>query len=829
MKPQVISMWNRIDLGVAALLMLALFPAFAAAGVEQDSQVAVPGPERTVPQPLTDHPGNVFLTGETVVVPAPSDGAWSRFRVLNEADGAFGAEARPAEGGRVALGPLPAGWYRIEFVTEDGTVESWTTAAVLEPLAAPVPQDSPICIDTAMAWFARNNAGKQRNFASLAALAGVNWSRDRMSWGDVQTAPDTYAEEGCNYDTSADAAAGQGLGVLQVFHHTPSWAVVPELDGEEPGGRFPRDLRALYGFCRAMAQRYEGRVQAWEPWNEANIDGFGGHLINEMCSLQKAAYLAFKAGDPDVTVCWNVYAGSGSRHHTDGVFLNEVWPYYETYNIHTYSAPEAYLGQFEGPREAACGRPIWLTECGIRLYTSDAPPWGELSREDEHRQAEFIARSYANSLYAGVDRHYFFILGNYIERGVQFGLLRHDLTPRPGYVALAAVGRILAGARPLGRVSIDEGAGAWAYVFRAQPNGKAADVIVAWSNSAVSWQPGLKQPPLAVCDYLGRELTFEETLELGPKAVFIVAPESALEGMALEAPPEVAAFRDGDVSTVVMQVELPRDTVRLGPQAYEFTAGAEAEIPIWVYNFSSARVSGTVSVDQAPDEWQVACPDERLDIEPMERRRIVLRVTMLPRGEAVLYGAWLRVRGHFGDAGNPVVAFRLLGDRNSLQPASVTAIPGAKAADRWADNAVGDATLTHRAAEDGAMEFAVEFGEMDPWAYPRLSLEPGERPVAGDHGIALDACLMEGEGTMRVQFIEDTGASYVATLPISESERESRRVTAFFQEAVWGAHSQPDPSGALEPSRIVALLVGINAERNAKVRFAIDNLAWVRF
>jgi hypothetical protein len=54
-------------------------------------------------------------------------------------------------------------------------------------------------------------------------------------------------------------------------------------------------------------------------------------------------------------------------------------------------------------------------------------------------------------------QHFHFILGHYHEpNGVQFGLLRRDLTPRPAYVALAAVGRLLAGARTLGWWHPDE-------------------------------------------------------------------------------------------------------------------------------------------------------------------------------------------------------------------------------------------------------------------------------------------------------------------------------------------------------------------------------------
>ena len=156
--------------------------------------------------------------------------------------------------------------------------------------------------------------------------------------------------------------------------------------------------------------------------------------------------------------------------------------------------PGEYLDRFETARQAASGRPIWITECGIRLQTDSEEPWGDLVPADERRQAEFVARSYASSLYAGTTRHFYFILGNYIERGVQFGLLRHDLTPRPGYVALAAVGRFLAGAECLGRLSPT------VYAFRAQPDGKPRDVLVAWGDGAV---PGDLQVE-AVYDHLGR-------------------------------------------------------------------------------------------------------------------------------------------------------------------------------------------------------------------------------------------------------------------------------------------------------------------------------------
>ena len=54
-----------------------------------------------------------------------------------------------------------------------------------------------------------------------------------------------------------------------------------------------------------MAERFHGKVIAWEPWNEGNAGNFGGYTLDELCTIQKAAYLGFKAGDPALTVCWN--------------------------------------------------------------------------------------------------------------------------------------------------------------------------------------------------------------------------------------------------------------------------------------------------------------------------------------------------------------------------------------------------------------------------------------------------------------------------------------------------------------------------------------------
>ncbi len=617
---------------------------------------------RSIPAVTADHPGNIFAAGEPVRVKVPRDLPEQavRWQAVDDSGAAITqGEVVRGESAVMYLGSPGIGWYRVNFVDASGKVLVWTTAGVLSPLSVPTPQDSPICVDSATSWFARSDPPRQERFAYLAGLAGVNWIRDRMSWGEVQTSADAFAQS-TSYDSAATLQAKYGLKVLQVFHGTPGWAVDRDLDGDRAGGRFPRDLRHLYNFCKAMAKRYEGRVLAWEPWNEANIPMFGGHTIDEMCTHQKAAYLAFKAGKPDLTVCWNVYAESGTPLHVRGVLDNEAWPYFETYNIHTYSKPDDYSNAFAPARQAACGRPIWLTECGIGLPWQTERPWSELSSEDERRQAQFIAPSYASSLFAGVNRHFFFILGNYPENKIQFGVLRHDQTPRPGYVALAAVGRLLAGARPLGRFIPEQSPDARIYAFRAMPDGVERDVLAAWANkpTEISWPTGIS--PQAVHDYLGRPVATSLPTNLTPSAFFVVLSRGDAARLVLQPPASVSGSLPGSVCPVVLQLQMPQSATNLSQQAHIVPAATPTELRLFAYNFGSDKVSGTVMAQQLPANWQITPTSWTVTLDPMECKPLPAQITV-PAGSAA---DWLKLQGDFGPTGRSVLAFRLVAGEN---------------------------------------------------------------------------------------------------------------------------------------------------------------------
>jgi len=103
---------------------------------------------RAIQRTLPSHPGNIFLTGERVVVTAPYGEADTWHAV--DYDGKTVAEGR-VENGQAALGQLSAGYYELLRGTANST--NRISVGVLEPLRAPTPLTSPIDIDVAMAWF----------------------------------------------------------------------------------------------------------------------------------------------------------------------------------------------------------------------------------------------------------------------------------------------------------------------------------------------------------------------------------------------------------------------------------------------------------------------------------------------------------------------------------------------------------------------------------------------------------------------------------------------------------------------------------------------------
>jgi len=670
------------------LLVMLVFLSFSSLYADQDNfdqSKALAVIERDIPVAAPDHPGNVYLLGEKVKVKFPLGLGLeaTKWQLTDDKDKIIKKGSLKRKGKfdvkDIEVGKLGIGWYRMDFLDEKAKLTDWTTCAVLAKLKAPTPQDSPVCIDAAIAWFARKDFAGQERFSKLAALAGINWTRDRISIREMEKDELQFVEKS-DYDVAAALQAKYGLKVLHCAPVRPRWAIDREMDGRR-GGQFPRDLRIAYKLSKMFAERFKDTVQAWESGNEANANNFGGHTVDEIVTQQKAVYLGVKAGNPVAVVAGCSSGGVPSQLTTDGYLLNETWPYYDAYSIHSYDWPNAYDKLWGPSIEAACGRPIWLTEADRGMDYDSDHPWCDYTREKAQRKAEHMAHSYASSVYNGVNRHFHFCLGHYIEdrpdRNSQFGLLRLDMTPRPSYVALAALGRFMAGAKSIGRLKPD--AIANIYAFRAKPDGLERDVLVCWAqnpdggwetkgNAHYKWTAPKGLKIKGVYDYLGRQLD-KMPDELTDEAVFVVLEKGQAQKLNLETK-KMAKYRTGKPSPVILQVQIPKrdtqDTYKNWVETQEHTieVNKPRDIVLYAYNFTDKVVEGSVELVDPPSGLKFSPKKWKVSIEPMDRTQLIATVTIPDWPVEMLDKNWIKLKGRFGEVGQPSLAFRLVAKKD---------------------------------------------------------------------------------------------------------------------------------------------------------------------
>jgi hypothetical protein len=557
------------------------------------------------------HPGNIFLAGEDVAIAVPE--SWKGWQAV-DIEGKQVARGAGADR-NAALGKLPVGYCELREADGEGKVTAGVIAAS-EPVA-----ETPIALDAAVSWF-YSDPEQIRGACRLARLAGVRWVRDRSSWPELEPARGTWSPEG-RYEKAMRIEHECGLKVLQVNHISPPWA-------GSNATKFPEDLRDVYAFYRGLAGRWKGLTDAIEPWNEPDIDVFGGHTGCEIASFQKAAYLGLKAGNPELAVNDTVFAIDRAET-LDEFGGNEVSPYFDRYDLHHYIRLPDYPRAYGRHRAVSGGRPMWTTEFNLTVHWADEKT-KEPSEEELRVQSFRVGKVFAEALHEGTEKAFYFILGHYVERNLQYGLIHNDLTPRPAYVAFAAVGRLLNGAQPLGRVDLGEEK-LKGYLFKTTVDGDGRETLVAWSETKATTVavPAGGQ----VYDYLGREVRQGGTVSLSRETMFMILPPGGSKGLKIQAPPVKPAFQQGNASAVVLQF-LGRTDFKQSA----FVLDKSKPIRLVAYNFGEAVARGRVSVEGAtgdPGEIEIA-PGARVErtITAGGPGRVTARLDLGSAGHAIV-------------------------------------------------------------------------------------------------------------------------------------------------------------------------------------------------
>jgi hypothetical protein len=152
----------------------------------------------------------------------------------------------------------------------------------------------------------------------LVKEAGFRWVKQEFAWRDIEgVGPGIF--DWSNPDRVVDQIDSYGLNVIARVGVQPEWA-----GGNYPEVGPPNDYQDFANFLAALVTRYQGRIDAYQIWNEPNLAReWGNRPPNpaEYTQLLKIAYQTIKEIDPNAQV---ISAGLAPTTRWDNVAIPDT-------------------------------------------------------------------------------------------------------------------------------------------------------------------------------------------------------------------------------------------------------------------------------------------------------------------------------------------------------------------------------------------------------------------------------------------------------------------------------------------------------------------------
>ena len=324
---------------------------------------------------------------------------------------------------------------------------------------------SPFGINTAL----RPGAADLEARLRLMQEAGIKWGRQDFTWRQIEREPGKYDWKA--YDELVEACQAHGLILFGNLAYAPSF--------HDP--LTPEGIEAYCAFARAAVQRYKGKVDYWQIWNEPN-GGFWKGTPQQYALLLAAAGQAIHEANPDAKVlglnmafcdvlwaetilkavpydcfdiaCFHPYRPPSapeepfdwweldqyvkSWHKQD---LTSDYPLIRMTFLEQTEELVKVMAQFGKPK------PLWITEI---CWNTHIHPYGT----SELRQADLLVRFHVLALLSGrIEKVFWWTLKDggdrQFDQADMVGLVRTDLSPKYAYWAFAWMTRMLEGKKLL--------------------------------------------------------------------------------------------------------------------------------------------------------------------------------------------------------------------------------------------------------------------------------------------------------------------------------------------------------------------------------------------
>jgi polysaccharide biosynthesis protein PslG len=262
--------------------------------------------------------------------------------------------------------------------------------------------------------------------ADLVNESGSGWVRFQMPWFQMEPANGQW--DPLPFDRMIDSMNAAGLNILIVVAKAPDWAL-----SEDPD-TYISNMAEFEQFMAFVSERYSGKVQAWEIWNEQNLaHEWGGHVnVDEYVKMLEAGSRGVRTGNPEALVVFGGLTPNGVNDPSIAIddfnFLNLAYlssggtlgQYFDVLGVHANSTHNSPDENYPGPLTSGnqgwndhpsfffrrveqlrqvmvdqgdVDKPVWITEFGWTTE-NQAPGYEYGANNSEEEVAQYLTRAY---------------------------------------------------------------------------------------------------------------------------------------------------------------------------------------------------------------------------------------------------------------------------------------------------------------------------------------------------------------------------------------------------------------------------------------------------
>jgi len=307
---------------------------------------------------------------------------------------------------------------------------------------------------------------------------GVQWIKQQVEWTNIEHAPGEY--EWGELDYIVDQVNGHGFYLMLSLNHAPEWTRTDPLEYGPP-----HDPAEFGRFMGVLAARYQGRVAAYELWNEPNLRReWRGEPLDAalFVALIREGAGGVRAADPAAQVISGAPAVTGindgetaidDRVYLRGMVAAGVGGWVDGIGVHPYGFANPPTERWDDPAHRAPSHndhpsfffrdtlqdyrailvegglnalPLWVTEFGWPsvdgLESMDTTGWEYARDVSETEQAGYVVEGFQmGRAMDGVGPMILWNLNIATIWGAgrpesAYGLLRPDGSYRPAYLAV---------------------------------------------------------------------------------------------------------------------------------------------------------------------------------------------------------------------------------------------------------------------------------------------------------------------------------------------------------------------------------------------------------